>query len=367
TTCAGDQDCVGSADGELCNPDTGLCVLCLPGTVQSCYGGPEDTLNVGPCSAGQQSCSADGSAWGGCEGEQLPVTELCGNTVDDDCNGVVDDNLDLDGDGWGACDGDCCDIVSGNCLDPQLVNPGAFEYPDNTVDDDCDGEVDEVAPACDGGVSENSNNPDDFARAMELCQFTTANPPLEERIWGVIDAEVGLPNNQPLAHSLEQVGLPGEYGPNQPTANQAMVVLSSGWASDTAASAEWGKGWNVVQQAPAEWLSFHGGYLPKNPGCGQNGAKIRDPAMLELTIRAPTNALSFSVDLDFFNAEYPEWVCGIYQDMFVALIDSASPDNPADSNIAIFDDGMGGQFPIGVNLARDSGLFRQCAPASKFG
>ncbi|MFV8753122.1 MopE-related protein [Nannocystaceae bacterium ST9] len=363
--CALDADCAGSPAGELCNPDTGLCVLCLPASVQSCYTG-EGGLDVGPCLAGEQACLADGTAFGPCEGEVVPTTELCGDLIDQDCNGVVDDNLDLDQDGWGACDGDCCDILSGNCSDPELVNPGAYEVLGNSVDDDCDGMEDEPAQACDAGLAESSTDPDDFAMAIELCQFTSANPPLPDKVWGVLDAIVKLPNGSPLAH-WEQVGLPSNYGPNLPTANDAMVVLSSGWASDTAASAEWGKGWSVVQQAPAAWTMHHGGYLPKNPGCGNNGSTIRDPVMLELTIRAPTNALSFNLDLDFFNAEYPEWVCGQYQDMFVALIDSESDLNPADSNIAIFDDGMGGQYPIGVNLARDSGLFRQCAPSSDFG
>ena len=52
--------------------------------------------------------------------------------------------------------------------------------------------------------------------------------------------------------------------------------------------------------------------------------------------------------------------------LFVALIESQSPLNPADGNVAIYDDGQA-QYPIGVNLARDSGLFRQCAPNSSFG
>ena len=363
TTCTSDGDCIGAPQGELCHE--GACVLCIPGTIEPCYTGPADTIGQGTCVGGTQTCVAEGSGFAACEGEVVPVTELCGNQLDDDCNGTIDDNLDLDNDGWGACDGDCCDILSGNCSDPALVNPGAYEVAGNLVDDDCDGIEDEPTPACDANLIETSTDPDDFAMAMELCQFTTLAPPLADKVWGVIDAQVKLPNGQPLGH-WEQVGIPANFGPNQPPANDAMVVLSSGWASDTAASAEWGKGWGVVQQAPAPWLAFHGGYLPKNPGCGQNGSTIRDPAMLELKIRAPTNAQSFEVDLDFFNAEYPEWVCGQYQDMFVALIDSQSLLNPADGNVAIYDDGQA-QYPIGVNLARDSGLFRQCAPNSSFG
>jgi hypothetical protein len=65
--------------------------------------------------------------------------DICANNLDDDCNGVVDDNPDEDGDGWTVCGGDCCDAIGPNCLKPELVNPGAFEVPGNMVDDDCDG------------------------------------------------------------------------------------------------------------------------------------------------------------------------------------------------------------------------------------
>ncbi len=82
--------------------------------------------------------------------------------------------------------------------------------------------------------------------------------------------------------------------------------------------------------------------------------------MLTLTIRAPTNAESFAARMYFFSAEYPEWVCSQYNDFFVALVDSAAEDNPADKNVAIYDDGAT-KWPIGVNLSLVAeGLFRQC-------
>src|SRR5690606_11058867 len=59
-------------------------------------------------------------------------------------------------------------------------------------------------------------------------------------------------------------------------------------------------------------------------------------------------------------AEYPEWVCSQYNDFFVALVGSGSPDNPADKNIAIYDDGNE-KWPMGVNLVKvASGLFTAC-------
>ena len=63
--------------------------------------------------------------------------EIPDNNIDDDCDGQVDEPapVDNDGDGYNS-DVDCDD----NNAD---VNPGAPEVPGNNIDDDCDGQVDE--------------------------------------------------------------------------------------------------------------------------------------------------------------------------------------------------------------------------------
>jgi hypothetical protein len=86
------------------------------------------------------------------------ATEQCNDEVDNDCDGHVDENcltycFDADGDGYGdptfeqvssqapppdwvANCGDCDD-------DNRFVYPGAYDDPDDGVDNDCDGNVDE--------------------------------------------------------------------------------------------------------------------------------------------------------------------------------------------------------------------------------
>jgi hypothetical protein len=86
-----DNDCNGFAD---CN-DTAAChCSCVPGSTQSCYDGPAGTNHVGICRPGTQTCGSSGT-WGPCLNEVLPAPERAGTfqcfeTVDDDCNGLVD-------------------------------------------------------------------------------------------------------------------------------------------------------------------------------------------------------------------------------------------------------------------------------------
>src|SRR5262245_36221608 len=113
----GDDDNGGDGDGIL---------NCDPGTVESCYGRPSGTENNGPCHGGTRTCNDDGMSWTACLGEVVPVTELCANNVDEDCNGMVDDVFDQDADGYNACNGDCCELAS-QCGQPARVNPAAIE------------------------------------------------------------------------------------------------------------------------------------------------------------------------------------------------------------------------------------------------
>ena len=57
--------------------------------------------------------------------------EIPNNTVDENCDGDIV-IIDLDGDGWNS-DLDCDDTNG-------AINPGATEVPNNGIDEDCDGE-----------------------------------------------------------------------------------------------------------------------------------------------------------------------------------------------------------------------------------
>lgn len=68
--------------------------LCEALPDRACYVGPEETLGVGLCQAGVETCEADGAGYGACAGEVTPHAEVCATADDESC------------DGEGACTGE---------------------------------------------------------------------------------------------------------------------------------------------------------------------------------------------------------------------------------------------------------------------
>lgn len=66
----------------------GMPVICTPAETQPCYSGAVGTKDVGLCKGGTQTCNADGTDWGSCDGEVTPASkEVCANQDDEDCDG----------------------------------------------------------------------------------------------------------------------------------------------------------------------------------------------------------------------------------------------------------------------------------------
>jgi len=84
--------------------------------------------NVGECRLGTLTCAAGSLV---CAGEVDPIPEAC-NGLDDDCDGSVAGEIDGDLDGFAACAGDCDDAN-------PAVNPAAIDVPGNVADENCDG------------------------------------------------------------------------------------------------------------------------------------------------------------------------------------------------------------------------------------
>jgi hypothetical protein len=63
-----------------------------------------------------------------------------------------------------------------------------------------------------------------------------------------------------------------------------------------------------------------------------------DGVALEVTVRAPANAVGFSFDFNFFTTEWPAWICTTYNDVFAALL-SPFPQGQTDGNITFDNQG----------------------------
>jgi len=140
-----DDDCDGAPDDVAL---AGGCA-CAAGSARPCYQGPAGTQGVGICQAGVQVCAADGSGYGACLGQVTPGAEAC-NGLDDDCDGQLDDVAGVgvactSGQGVCAAAGTfVCDAISGALVCDGVPRRAGVEVC-NGLDDDCDGTLDDVA------------------------------------------------------------------------------------------------------------------------------------------------------------------------------------------------------------------------------
>lgn len=363
-------DCNGNSN-DGCEQNTlvdGDC-FCAPGMIGPCYQGAPGTEGVGPCHAGTHVCDASGLMWGPCQGQVMPVAEVCANNVDDDCNDVVDDVFDHDGDGWTACEGDCCEWVGPNCPVPKHVNPGAFETLLDGIDNDCDPSTPDVGPpSCDPGPIFAQVTPHDIAWAMDLCQSAAPSPPKPQKTWGLLDATFLLadgsaPSAAQLAdiESWQTAVLPSFGDVITPHVGTTMAGLSTGRMRDAGdagfASPAPGTDFGSVSTLPASYLAAHNGAIPGLSLCGGScpgGAGAYDSVRVRLTLRAPTNKQSFSYDLRYFSIEYGARPCSPYNDGFVALLQSAAVGLPIDHNIS-YD-------ALANPLLANNAFFSSCVP-----
>ncbi|MBK9035724.1 MAG: hypothetical protein IPL61_31490 [Myxococcales bacterium] len=121
---------------EICDGLDNDCDGVIDGQVRSCsviVGNP----GVGVCHPGMQTCTA--AMWGSCIGEVGPTAEAC-DTIDNDCDGTVDE-----GTGGADCSSSC-GVGQTVCMNGVLTCEGSVGGgPEicNDFDDDCDGTVDE--------------------------------------------------------------------------------------------------------------------------------------------------------------------------------------------------------------------------------
>ncbi|MBL9024424.1 MAG: choice-of-anchor L domain-containing protein [Myxococcales bacterium] len=264
-----------------------------------------------------------------------------GTSMQAGCDAGPDE--DKDQDGFSINQNDC------NDCDPN-VNPNAIEVIVDggmgggggvmePADEDCDGEIDNVAGPCDTGLPFDSTDAMDGARAIELCK--TATP---ESDWGVVSAQWVRANGSPVSTSSVQYGILPNFGPSvAPRAGESVLALSSGTARLP------GQAGACTSHACASGAGTPPPGFPQAvPGCDVSST-INDDIGLEVTLKAPSNATGYKFDFKFYSFEYAEYVCTLFNDQFIALVNPApmgsqngnisfdSNSNPVSVNIAFFD------------------------------
>jgi hypothetical protein len=285
---------------------------------------------------------------------RAPDGALCVNPPD----------IDGDHDGFTTNEGDC------NDCDPN-VNPGAYDVPGNGVDEDCDGIPDDEPAGCDTALAVDSTNATDAARSLGICRNQ------QGASWGLVSAAWVFPDGsstslQPLDSSCPSNlppnplshGLLATYGSYLvPRDGASMVAISSGVAraGNNAVPAP-GSGTSPAGGVMCTASAFPSGFPKPPPACvglTASGTEVYDGMALELKIRVPTNAHALSFDFDFNTPEYPQFVCDIYNDEFVALLWSQASGTPSDHNISFDSQGD----PVSVNNA----FLEVCAPTTTNG
>ena len=240
---------------------------------------------------------------------------------------------DGDGDGFTVADGDCNDCTG-------QMNPGAFDFPGNDVDEDCSGTADDEAVACDASTTDlASGDALEAARAIGLCRAR------QGASWGLIAARYaqasGAPGMNPLSHGL----LP-DFGPNvAPREGNRLLALSSGTArrpADPGFASPHAAEMGTVTTTPP-------GYPIATPACPLIPQFILSPfandsAALEIAIQVPTNANLMRFEFNFYTYEFPVFICSEYNDFFVALVDPP-PAHSQFGNVSFDNDGN----PVSVN------------------
>jgi sugar lactone lactonase YvrE len=125
------------------------------GSTTSCYTGPNASKNKGNCKDGIKTCTASG--WSLCTKQVQPSAEDC-NNKDDDCDGVIDNNL-MQGPPCKRSSGFCASARKTRCINGKWQECTIADYQKasssfkvvelcNLKDDNCNGLIDENAPNC---------------------------------------------------------------------------------------------------------------------------------------------------------------------------------------------------------------------------
>jgi hypothetical protein len=257
---------------------------------------------------------------------------------------------DCDGDGYKTAN-DCNDLDG-------TINPEAYDFPGDMIDNDCDGTVDNPVVNC-AATSGTATDPVNYGRTLDLCPQNSVTStgkkfdPLVTASWGKITSAFGTINT-----SMKQVGRQAKFGNNVARSGADLVALSTGTlnAKDPRDPVQGGINNSVSVTAPCAAIGINAADA-KSLTAGTTGGSCatlsaNDYAELKLTVKVPSNANAMLFDFSFFSTEFNEFWKSNYNDGFFVLVNSK---NLAGINVA--------KDSAGLGITVNSGYFQLC-PAS---
>jgi hypothetical protein len=231
--------------------------------------------------------------------------------------------------GTGDCDKDGYKEVDGDCNDfDATINPEAYDFAADTIDNDCNGTVDDPVVTCANDMA--SKDPTEVVRSMDMCKQKTRTKsgalfdPLTKAEWFSTKSSGVTTTIVPDDEHQIAVGILPYFGVNAPRNGDSLFGLSSGplLAKDPRGSAWMDGGAEKIADACTT--------IPLNADdCKQltNGTSplpgvptpIADYTELKLTIQVPSNAQAMTFDFSFFSTEFNQYWHSAYNDAFFAI------------------------------------------------
>jgi hypothetical protein len=322
-------------------------VACKSGGIPE-GGGDGETAGRGGSEAGQGGSgtpaggSGSGGSAAGSAGSGIAIN--CGH---DDC----------DGDGF---------LEPLDCDDTDAtINPAAFDFVGDKIDNDCSGQADDPVETCEPSPAFVPGTPQDFARAMDICPQRTVGKdgkvfdPLLQYAWGKVSGP-GLSQQNWTSETKPaiQTNIVSSFGQNTARLGGSMIGLSTGpWATKTPHDSDPldPASFSLLDACASIPLGADDCKILSN-GAPKGGLSVQDFAELDVWLQVPTNAKGVSFDFSFFTAEFTQYWNTATNDAFFVLASNAQFTG---LNVAKQANGTG----ISVN----SGFFQLCPKAPPAG